>query len=209
MITVRTQSGEYQAKRLIVTVGPWLPTFLPSMFRDRLRITRQVMYWFPISDDCDHREDFSPERMPVFIWQLPAPQSIYGFPAIDGLERGVKIATEQYDLSTDPELVDRNVSARETKLMYETYVAPYFSGLSGEALKTKVCLYTCAPAARFLIDRVGSRDNVIVASACSGHGFKHGPAVGEYASARILDDVAAEPRFSLGSKAEKQNRSVY
>src|SRR5262249_50376154 len=78
VITVRTQSGSYQAKSVIVAMGPWLPGFIPSTFESRVRVTRQVMYWFPISDDYDRPQDFSPERMPVFIWQLPAPQSIYG-----------------------------------------------------------------------------------------------------------------------------------
>lgn len=193
LITVHTELGSYQAKNLIVAVGPWFPAFFPSKFAARLRVTRQVMYWFPIREDYDRPEDFSPERLPVFIWQLPAPQSIYGFPAIDGPAKGVKIATEQYDLSTDPELVDRSVSAEETKQMYETYVAPYFSGLSEKPLKTKVCMYTCAPAARFLIDRLedklGSRENVIVASACSGHGFKHSAAVGELVAKMALGEA--------------------
>jgi sarcosine oxidase len=186
--TVRTQFGSYQAKSVIVAVGPWLPTFLPWKFEGRLRVTRQVMYWFPIRDDYDRPGDFAPERLPVFIWQLPAPQPIYGFPAIDGPAKGVKIATEQHQLSTNPELVDRSVSLEERKAMYQNYVAPYFSGLSEKALKAKVCLYTCAPEARFLIDRLGSRENVIVASACSGHGFKHSAAMGELVAKMALGE---------------------
>jgi sarcosine oxidase len=192
-ITVRTQLGSYEARRVIVAVGPWLPAFLPSTFEARLRVTRQVMYWFPVRKDYDQPEAFAPERLPVFIWQLPAPQSIYGFPAIDGLEKGVKIATEQYDFSTDPEAVNRSVSAEETKVMFETYIAPYFSGLSGEAVKTKVCLYTCAPGARFVIDKLGRRENVMVASACSGHGFKHSAAIGELLAQMAL----GEPHQSI------------
>jgi sarcosine oxidase len=188
LITVRTQSGSYQAKSVILALGPWLPSFLPSTFADRLQVTRQVMYWFPIRADYPHPEDFTPERMPVFIWQLPAPQSVYGFPAIDGVATGLKIGTEQYDLSTAPDAVDRTVSADETRQMYETYVAPYFSGVAGDATKAKVCLYTCAPGARFLIDRLGRRENVVFASACSGHGFKHSAAVGELLAKMALGE---------------------
>jgi sarcosine oxidase len=146
------------------------------------------MYWFPISRDYERPEAYSPEQMPVFIWQLPAPQSVYGFPAIDGVATGLKIGTEQYDVSTDPDAVDRTVSADETRQMYETYVAPYFAGVSGEALKAKVCLYTCVPGARFLIDRLGDRQNIVFASACSGHGFKHSAAVGELLAKMALGE---------------------
>jgi len=189
LVTVRTRSETYLAKAVILAMGPWLPGFLPSMFRDRLRVTRQVMYWFPISRDYDHPEDFSPARFPVFIWQLPAQQPIYGFPAIDGPAHGVKIATEQDFRTTDPERVDRTVSADEMREMYETYVAPYFKGLGAEALKARVCLYTCTPDARFLIDRIGRRDNVIVASACSGHGFKHSAAIGELCAKMAIGEA--------------------
>ncbi len=188
LITVRTQSGSYRTKSVVVALGPWLPSFLPATFAGQLQVTRQVMYWFPIRADYAHPEHFTPEHLPVFIWQLPAPQSIYGFPAIDGVATGLKIGTEQYHLSTDPEMVDRTVSPEETKLMYETYLAPYFSGVSGEALKAKVCLYTCAPGARFLIDRLGRRENVMFASACSGHGFKHSAAVGELLAKMALGE---------------------
>jgi sarcosine oxidase len=189
LITVRTPSGSYRARRVIVSVGPWLPTLLPSMVQGRLRVTRQVMHWFPIRADYDRPEAFSPAHLPVFIWQLPAPQSIYGFPCIDGPAQGVKIATEQYDVSADPEHVYRSVSADETRLMYETYVAPFFSGLSGDAVKSKVCLYTVAPDARFLIDTFGRRENIIVASPCSGHGFKHSAAIGEVVAQMALGEA--------------------
>ncbi len=187
LITVRTQSDSYQAKSLVLALGPWLPTFLPSPFAGRLQVMRQVMYWFPIRADYADREAYTAERMPVFIWQLPAPQAVYGFPAIDGVATGLKIGTEQYLRSTDPEAVDRTVSPEETREMYETYVAPYFDGVSGNALRAKVCLYTVAPGSRFIIDRLG-RGNVVFASACSGHGFKHSAAVGELLARMALGE---------------------
>ena len=73
----------------------------------------------------------------------------------------------------------------------------------------RVCQYENTSNGDFLIDRHPDFDNVWLVGGGSGHGFKHGPAVGEYVSARILDDAGAEPRFSLASKAEKQNRTVY
>jgi sarcosine oxidase len=198
LVTVETQAGRYRAKQVILAMGPWLPEFCRARLHGQLQVMRQVMYWFPIRSDYARREDFSPERLPSFIWQLPAPQPVYGFPAIDGPDKGVKIATEQSDFSTTPELVDRTVSADEKREMYETYVAPFFSGLAAEPMKTKVCLYTCAPQARFLIDRFGRQDNVIVASACSGHGFKHSAAVGELLAKMALGESHLDiERFRL------------
>jgi sarcosine oxidase len=189
VITVNTQSTSYRAKKIVLALGPWLPSFLPSTFAGRLQVTRQVMYWFPISADYADREAYTAERMPVFIWQLPAPQSVYGFPAIDGVATGLKIGTEQYLHSTDPQAVERTVSADETRDMFETYVAPYFEGVLGDALKAKVCLYTVAPDSRFVIDRLGDRGNVVFASACSGHGFKHSAAVGELLAKMTLGET--------------------
>jgi sarcosine oxidase len=188
VITLRTQAARYQARSIVLALGAWLPSFLPQTFASRLQVMRQVMYWFPIRADYADREAYTAERMPVFIWQLPAPQSVYGFPAIDGVASGLKIGTEQYLRSTDPQAVDRTVSADETHEMFETYVAPYFEGVSGNALKAKVCLYTVAPDSRFVIDRLGDSGNVVFASACSGHGFKHSAAVGELLAKMALGD---------------------
>lgn len=200
LVTVRAQAGSYRAKQVILAMGAWLPEFLASRLQGRLEVRRQVMFWFPIGRDYVRPEHFSPERMPAFIWQLPAPQPIYGFPAMDGLDKGVKIATEQTHASTTPDHVDRTVSAAEKREMFETYVAPFFSGLVAEPLKAKVCLYTCAPQARFLIDRFGKRDNLIVASACSGHGFKHSAAVGELVAQMALGEKHASiEHFRLAS----------
>ena len=63
--------------------------------------------------------------------------------------------------------------------MYEGYVRHRLPALSGRCVKSAVCLYTVTPDSRFVIDRLPSTPNVIVASPCSGHGFKHSAAIGE------------------------------
>ena len=73
----------------------------------------------------------------------------------------------------------------------------------------RVCQYENTSNGDFLIDRHPELENVWLVGGGSGHGFKHGPAVGEYVSARILHGAEAEPRFSLASKAETQKRTVY
>jgi len=177
-VTVRTDKDTYRASQLIVAAGAWLPGMLKPDLASRFMVTRQVLYWFRARSEDAHAL-FSPERFPVYIWQLPAPQSIYGFPATGGLEDGVKLATEQYDVATTPESVSRTVGPDEVREMYETYVEPFFPGLSPVCVRHKVCLYTWVDGARFIIDRHPDFQRVIVASPCSGHGFKFAPVIGE------------------------------
>ena len=70
-------------------------------------------------------------------------------------------------------------------------------GLSPRCVKSKVCLYTQVERARFVIDRLPGQDNIVVASPCSGHGFKHSAAIGELLAAMVLDGARPDPRFRL------------
>ena len=176
-VRVTTDKGEYRAGRLIVTAGSWLPELVPDAAH-HFKVQRQVLYWFAAKDEAQHA-CFAPARFPVFIWLIPATQPIYGFPALGNLQDGIKIATEQELTTTDPKSVDWNVSTTEREEMYETYVRPFFPGLSGNCVRAEVCLYTNVDKGRFIIDRHPSMDKVTVASPCSGHGFKHSAAIGE------------------------------
>jgi sarcosine oxidase len=193
-VSVETDQGICASRRLVLTAGPWLPGLIGGKLASLFRVTRQVLYWYRIADPEPAR--YQPENFPVFIWQLPAPQSIYGFPAVGGHDHGVKIATEQYDVDTTPQTVDRTVSDAEARAMYETYIRPFFPGLAADLVKTAVCLYTCVDRARFIIDFHPDTDRVIVASPCSGHGFKHSAAIGE-ALAELATD--GRSRFDLES----------
>ena len=180
-VAINSDNGICCADCVIVAVGAWLPKVLGSDFEKLLKIHRQVLHWFSIDGDIDA---YVPSRFPVFIWELPETrQGIYGFPAVDGA--GLKIATEQYDATADPQSVDRDVTSTEIAAMYQNYVAPHLRGVTSRSLKAATCLYTVTPDAGFILDRLPSSDRVIVASCCSGHGFKHSAAVGE-----ILADMA-------------------
>jgi sarcosine oxidase len=149
------------------------------------RIFRQVLFWFDIEQPV---QQFAPDRFPIFIWELQdADQGIYGFPAIDGSRGGMKLATEQYAAATTPDAVSREVDASETSTMYESYVAPNLSGVRPTCIKTAVCLYTVTPDFGFVIDWLPGSKRIVVASPCSGHGFKHSAAIGE-----ILADLATQ-----------------
>src|SRR3954452_5455693 len=98
---------------------------------------------------------------------------------LDGPSGGAKVAREQYVVETTPDEVERTVSADEVEEMYERHVRHRLPALSGWWVKAVVCLYTVTPDSSFLIDRLPSSPNVVVASPCSGHGFKHSAAIGE------------------------------
>jgi sarcosine oxidase len=197
-VSVVTDRATYTAATLVVTAGPWLPELMGEPLASLFRVRRQVLFWYAGEAPAYVHENFRPEKCPVYIWQIPAPQAIYGFPAIDGPEQGAKIATEQYLHETTPDAVDRTVSEQEIRDMHATYVEPFFPGLGPRCVRTAVCLYTCVDRARFIIDFHPASRRVIVASPCSGHGFKHSAAIGEALSQFAIE---GKTRFDLGAFA--------
>lgn len=187
-VEIVTDRATYRADRIVISAGPWLPALLKADYALLFSVRRQVLHWFKIREGAD-LDDYRRDRFPAFIWQLPARQAIYGFPWIGTGTPTIKIATEQYDTTTSPDTVDRTVGADEVAEMYREYVGPYFPGVSDVAERTAVCLYTCVDHARFIIDRLPENPRVIVASPCSGHGFKHSAAIGQ-----ALAELAADGR---------------
>jgi sarcosine oxidase len=191
---VVTDKGIYRARQLIVAAGAYLPALLgPHALNAHFKVTRQILFWFRAKDEAAHRQ-LTPDRCPVFIWQLQGQMVFYGFPALGGLSEGMKIATE-YDVPTTAQGADRTVSQQEIRHMVENFVKPAFPGLSDECVRSEVCLYTEVKGARFLIDRHPDHDRIIVASPCSGHGFKHSAAIGELLSRMALGECGTLPEF--------------
>jgi sarcosine oxidase len=145
-------------------------------------VTRQVLGWFAAAN----RDAFAPGRFPVFL--LESAHGIhYGFPRHDGGDHGaaIKVAKHHHrDETVDPEHYDRTVSAADEALI-RAAVADHLPDANGPLLAAKTCLYTVAPDGDFIIDRHPAAPTVVVASPCSGHGFKFAPAIGE-----ILADLA-------------------
>ena len=198
-VSVTTDRGAYAAETLIVAAGAWLPGLIGEHLARHFTVYRQTLFWFDIEGAI---APFLPERCPIFIWELQRrKQGIYGFPAIDGAGGGVKIATEQYEDATSADAVRRNVTADEIRAMYADYVVPYISGVADKCLKAVTCLYTVTPDFGFVIDRHPQCERVLLVSPCSGHGFKHSPAIGE-ALAELSTGGAA--RFDLAPFALKR-----
>jgi sarcosine oxidase len=103
----------------------------------------------------------------------------YGFPALEDTPQTIKTATERYDVAANPDEIDRTVVDSEVDTLYSGYIATRLPDVSPRCARSATCLYTVAPGARFVIDHTDDAGRVWFASACSGHGFKHSPAVGE------------------------------
>ena len=201
---VETTRATYSAAHVIVTAGAWIPKLLGQKYARLFRIYRQTLCWFALES---HQDRYAPAHFPVFIWitgNRPR-DMLYGFPAVDGPSGGVKIATEQYDATVDPDAVPREVTDSEVAALHAEYIAPRFPDVSSRSLRSTTCLYTVTPDAKFIVDRFLESDNGWFASACSGHGFKHSPAIGEALVRRALGEPALVDlsmfslrRFGLG-----------
>ncbi len=184
-VEVKTNKATYSAAKVILTAGPWIAKFLPPEYASHFAVYRQTLCWFALQQNF---ERYSPEHFPVFIWITGnrLQDMLYGFPAIDGPGGGLKVATERYENTVDADAVPRDVSEESITAMYSEYIASRLPDLGSQCLRTATCLYTVTPDAKFVIDYADAALNVLFASACSGHGFKHSPAVGEALAQRAL-----------------------
>ena len=183
-VRVFSNSGHYEAAKLVICAGPWLPALLEEEHAKLFRVFRQVMVWFDVSGSTDR---FRPGRFPIFIWELrDSQQGIYGFPAMNGPSGGIKIATEQYDRTTTADSVSREVDDSEIRSLFEL-VRSRFPDLNGNVVKRTSCLYTVTADSGFVIDSHQAHPSIIIVSPCSGHGFKHSAAIGEALAQLIVD----------------------
>lgn len=178
-VIVTTTLGRYRAGRLILAAGPWMRRELTRMELP-LVVERQCTIWFqPLANEGD----FHPRRFPVFIWEWSPGRHVYGFP---DLGDGVKVAVHHEGAETSPEAVAREVTEEDERKV-RSLIRRLLPDADGKRLDGAVCLYTDTPDANFIIDRHPGDGRVVLASPCSGHGFKFSSAVGE-----ILADLATD-----------------
>ncbi|HEX8573215.1 MAG TPA: FAD-dependent oxidoreductase [Allosphingosinicella sp.] len=196
--------GRVYGTRFVFACGPWLPGLFPDLLGRRIFPTRQEVFFFrpPAGDDS-----FGPRALPGWA-DFNAGDIFYGVPDLEG--RGFKIAHDLHGPPIDPDAGDRTPSA-EALAEVRAYMERRFPGLRGAPLsEARVCQYENSANGDLLIDFHPERPNLLLVGAGSGHGFKHGPAVGAYAADLLMGSLAApEPRFSLASKGERQDRSVH
>jgi sarcosine oxidase len=199
---VKSSSGEtISAEKFVFACGSWLGKVFPDILGQRIFPTRQEVFFFGVPPG-DLR--FAPPAMPTWLFQQ---DEFYGMPDIEA--RGFKIAWDHHGEAVDPDTQSRIVSPAMTEKTRK-YVARRFPALADAPIvETRVCQYENTSNGDFLIDRHPQMDNLWLVGGGSGHGFKHGPAMGEYVAAQLLDAAPPEPRFSLASKATAQQRAVY
>jgi sarcosine oxidase len=199
---VTTNSGErIEAERFVFACGAWLAKLFPEILGTRIFPSRQEIFFFGVPAG-DSR--FAPPALPTWLFQE---DEIYGMPDLES--RGLKFALDRHGERVDPDTQSR-LPSQEGAAEARRFVEQRFPALRGAPIvETRVCQYENTWNGDFLIDRHPKMENVWFVGGGSGHGFKHGPAVGEYVAARILDGARGEERFSLASKATVQKRAVF
>jgi sarcosine oxidase len=178
------------ADQYVFACGPWLSKLFPQTIGNRIRPTKQDVFFFgtPPGDDR-----FSEANLPV--WADHRERFIYGIPAADG--RGFKVADDTRGAEFDPTSGDRVASEEGLKTVRD-YVAFRFPAMKdAPLLETRVCQYENSPDNHLIIDRHPETETVWLVGGGSGHGFKHGPAIGEMVAELVMEHKDPDPIFRL------------
>ncbi|MDX2029671.1 MAG: FAD-dependent oxidoreductase [Blastocatellia bacterium] len=199
---VATSDGEkLGAGAFVFACGPWLPKLFPELLGGRIHPTRQEVCYFGVPAG-DGR--FSSPRMPAWI---DFGAEFYGLPDLEG--RGFKIGLDRHGPAIDPD-TDERMASPEILSQTREFLARRFPALkNAPLLETRVCQYENTSNGDFLIDRHPALDNVWLVGGGSGHGFKHGPALGEYVADLLGGSAEPDPRFALSAKATFRERAVF
>jgi glycine/D-amino acid oxidase-like deaminating enzyme len=199
---VTTLAGEtISAGTFIFACGAWLPDLFPELLTQRIFPTRQEVFFFaPPAGDAA----FAYPAMPAWFHH---PDLVYGLPDLEN--RGFKISVDKHGPPFDPETGTRLASAQGLAIARD-YLAQRFPRLKDAPLtESRVCQYENTSNGDFVIDRHPQMANVLIAGGGSGHGFKHGPAVGDYVNRLLTTSANVEPRFALVGKSTTQARNVF
>src|SRR5712672_4534432 len=199
---VVASSGErIEAEAFVFACGAWLGKLFPEILGSRIFPSRQEVFFFGVPAG-DSR--FAPPALPTWLFQE---DEIYGMPDLES--RGLKIALDRNGERVDQDAQSRLASSEGAEEA-RRFVAQRFPALRGAPIvETRVCQYENTWNGDFLIDRHPQIENVWLVGGGSGHGFKHGPAVGEYVAGRMFGRVTEEARFSLTGKETVQRRTVF
>jgi sarcosine oxidase len=197
-VRVTTATGTFEAKQLVIAAGAWMSQLAPELAPE-LSVERSVLFWF---EPTAERDAFA--LLPVYIVQ-DTDRIYYGFPYIEG--QGVKVAGLHFGDRTDPDTVDRTPSASDEERV-RAWLRRRMPLANGKRRDAKVCMYTNTRDANFVIDRLADHPNVVVASACSGHGFKFSSVIGEILADLVLDGQTRHPIGFLSAKRLASNISA-
>jgi glycine/D-amino acid oxidase-like deaminating enzyme len=198
---VLQDGGEQRADNFVFACGAWLPKVFPDLLEGRIRPTRQVVIYFG-TPPGDAR--FGPAETSAWV---DFQAGIYGVPDLEA--RGVKVGIDTHGADFDPDATDRVLDADSIDRA-RTWLRQRMPALAeAPIVESRVCQYENTSTGDFLIDRHPGLENVWIAGGGSGHGFKHGPAVGEYVAGLVTGTTVPEARFSLTTKGTEPRRAVY
>ena len=186
-VIVRTSAGDYRAERLVISAGAWAAG-LAEPLRTLLVPERQVLIWMQPS----RPEQFRVGAFPVFVLEAPEGR-FYGFPSygIPGFKLGLYHHRGQ---QVDPDSADRASTDALDEAVLRAGSGLYFPDANGPTLSLKTCLFTNTPDEHFIVDRYPGLPQVVLASPCSGHGFKFASVLGEVLADMTMDRA---PAFDL------------
>jgi len=185
-----SDDSKVTADNFVFACGPWLGSLFPDAIGDRVRPTRQEVFFFG-TPSGDRR--YTEEALPV--WADHGARFMYGIPGNEW--RGFKVADDTRGPVIDPTTESRVPSPEALQIARE-YLAYRFPGLKGAPLlESRVCQYEQSPDEHFIIDRHPRAANAWLVGGGSGHGFKHGPAVGELVARLVLTGEAPNEQFRL------------
>lgn len=187
-VVVSTDDGDLHAGHVLVTSGAWVPEFVRAPeLRSLFRVERQVLHWFEV--DPAMAAHATPDRLPVYFWATDE-RPFYGFPMLGGIADGIKAATDQSVPATSPEQVDRTSTDAEAHEVFDACLRGRLLPARRRPVRSAVCMYTVTPDRGFVIDAHPELEHVTLVSPCSGHGFKHSPAIGEALAQHLLDGAS-------------------
>lgn len=199
--SLATWSGEIlRASNYVFACGPWLPKLFPKLLGQRIFLSRQEVYFFGVPPGD---RSYAAGNFPAW---LDVGNEMYGLPDLES--RGLKIAGDRHGAPMDPNTTER--VAGETLPLVRDYLRRRFPALrDAPVVESRVCQYENTSNGDFLIDHHPNFENVWLVGGGSGHGFKHGPAMGEYVARLILEGGETDARFSLATKHTVQDRAVH
>ena len=184
-----SDGSKLHANQYVFACGPWLGKLFPETVGDHVRPTKQEIFFFgtPAGDD------FTDAKLPV--WGNHHDRFMYGIPGNQG--RGFKVADDTRGPEFDPTSGERMVSAEGMKTVRD-YIAFRFPALkNAPLLESRVCQYEDTPDENFIVDRHPRHEHLWLVGGGSGHGFKHGPALGEMMAGLVLEDKNPDALFRL------------
>ena len=187
-VRVHTTQGTRDFEQVVVACGGWTSELLPELGLP-LSVERQVQHWFAPPDPAL----FQPARLPIWMHQQEDDQMFYGIPAVDG--KWAKAARHHDGASTTMNELDRAVSDQDRQAVVEA-TSTFLPALGCSIAASSVSCYTNTPDRNFLIGRLKTLPQVILAAGFSGHGFKFAPVIGDLVEAIIRQDAPPPPILS-------------